>query len=40
MHTSKFWKDHFQENLTKKRIDWSINPNITKKEKDRHSFTP
>ncbi len=32
MHTSKFWKNHFQDNLTKERIDWNIPPTLTEKE--------
>jgi len=34
MNTSKFWVNHFRENLKKKRIDWSNKPAITKEEKD------
>lgn len=34
MHSSKFWKNHFEENLTKQRIDWNVNPVITEKEKE------
>jgi len=34
MNTSKFWVNHFRENLKKKRIDWNNKPAITKEEKD------
>ena len=34
MHTSLFWKNHFQENLTKQRVDWNIPPNLTEAEKE------
>ncbi len=33
MHHSIFWKNHFQDNLKKQRIDWSISPTITDEEK-------
>ncbi len=33
MHTSLFWKNHFENNLKNQRIDWGINPNITEHEK-------
>ncbi len=33
MHTSIFWKNHFEQNLTKKRVDWNIPPRITDEEK-------
>ena len=34
LHSSYFWKLHFRDNLTKQRVDWSIQPAITKQEKD------
>lgn len=34
MHSSEFWKNHFQENLTKKRVDWKISPELIKTERD------
>ena len=34
MHSSKFWKNHFEENLTKQRINWNLKPEITKEEKE------
>ncbi|WP_420387709.1 ferritin-like domain-containing protein [Roseivirga sp.] len=33
MHTSSFWKNHFQENLKKQRIDWNTKPTIADSEK-------
>ncbi len=33
MHTAEFWTDHFQNNLTVKRINWDIKPNLTNREK-------
>ncbi len=33
LHTSLYWKNHFQHNLTKKRIDWSLEPELTASEK-------
>ena len=33
IHTSQFWKAHFQNNLTIQRIDWTLSPTITKEEK-------
>jgi hypothetical protein len=33
IHTSNHWKNHFELNLTRKRIDWSIKPQITSEEK-------
>ncbi len=33
MHTSSFWKNHFENNLKHQRIDWTVLPTITKKEK-------
>jgi hypothetical protein len=35
IHSSSFWKNHFQHNLTKQRIDWQLKPNITKEEKEK-----
>lgn len=34
LHTSLYWKNHFQYNLTKKRIDWKINPELTDEERE------
>lgn len=33
LHTSFYWKNHFQHNLTKKRINWAVAPCITEEEK-------
>lgn len=33
IHNSQFWKNHFKENLTHQRVDWSQPPNLTIKEK-------
>ena len=33
MHTSLFWKNHFQNNLTKQRINWDTKPSIREAEK-------
>lgn len=33
MHSSHFWKNHFEENLKKQRVDWSVAPKITEAEK-------
>jgi len=33
LHTSLYWKNHFRHNLTKKRIDWKLKPEITDEEK-------
>lgn len=35
MHSSTFWKNHYQENLTRKRIDWNVAPSITEDEKSK-----
>lgn len=35
IHSSKFWKNHFKNNLTINRIDWSQTPKLDKKEKDK-----
>lgn len=35
IHSSLFWKNHFQNNLTKKRIDWDIPPTLSHEEKER-----
>lgn len=29
IHTSRFWKSHFQENLKNERVDWSTAPALT-----------
>jgi len=34
MHDSIFWVNHFKNNLTKKRIDWSEKPNIIESERE------
>ncbi len=34
IHTSYFWKIHFRDNLAKQRVDWDIQPAITKEEKE------
>jgi len=33
LHTSVFWKEHFNHNLTKQRVDWSRKASITDAEK-------
>ncbi|MDQ7950093.1 MAG: ferritin-like domain-containing protein [Pedobacter sp.] len=33
MHNSSYWINYFSQNLTKKRIDWSIHPMLTTEEK-------
>ncbi|MFZ1687927.1 MAG: ferritin-like domain-containing protein [Flavobacteriales bacterium] len=33
MHTSAFWKDHFQHNLMIQRVDWSAAPQLTRGQK-------
>ncbi len=33
IHSSDFWKNHFAENLTRQRVDWSIPPDISDEEK-------
>lgn len=33
IHTSLFWKNHFQKNLTRQRVDWQVRPTITAAEK-------
>ncbi len=33
MHSSNFWKDHFEKNLQERRIDWTMKPQITTTEK-------
>lgn len=34
IHTSEFWKCHFEVNLTRKRIDWDQKPQLTANEKE------
>jgi len=34
IHSSQFWIAHYKENLTKKRIDWSVEPCLSTDEKD------
>lgn len=33
MHTSAFWKNHFEKNLEKKRVHWDCPPDISAEEK-------
>ena len=33
IHTSFFWKNHFENNLTRQRVDWNVKPSVTEKEK-------
>lgn len=33
IHTSHHWKNHFEQNLTRQRINWNVKPQITAKEK-------
>ncbi len=33
LHTSLYWKNHFQHNLTQKRIDWNVGPQLTAEER-------
>ncbi len=33
MKTSQYWQKHFAENLKKERIDWDLQPNLTKKQR-------
>lgn len=33
IHTSAFWKEHFEENLTHQRVDWSVRPQVTASER-------
>ena len=34
IHTSLYWKNHFENNLLKQRIDWNVSPSITEEEKN------
>lgn len=34
IHSSKFWQNHFKNNLTIQRVDWNLTPRITTVEKD------
>lgn len=34
MHSSTFWKNHFEKNLQEKRIDWNLIPSLTTSEKE------
>lgn len=34
LHSSYFWKLHFRDNLTKQRVDWAVQPQITQEEKE------
>lgn len=34
LHSSLFWKKHFEHNITKQRVDWSQQPLITEFEKE------
>lgn len=33
IHASLFWKNHFENNLTRQRVDWNVKPSITEEEK-------
>jgi len=33
IHTSFFWKNHFENNLTRLRVDWNVKPSLTEEEK-------
>jgi hypothetical protein len=33
IHASLFWKNHFENNLTRQRVDWNVKPSITETEK-------
>jgi len=33
IHTSAYWKNHFELNGTKQRIDWSVKPDLTEEQK-------
>lgn len=33
IHSSEYWKNHFQQNLTYQRVDWTIKPQLTDKER-------
>jgi len=35
IHSSHFWEQHFRQNLTNQRVDWSTAPGITPEEKGR-----
>lgn len=35
IHTSHFWKKHFENNLTKQRVNWMRQPAITPEEKEK-----
>lgn len=35
LHSSYFWKLHFRNNLTKQRVDWTLQPQITTEEKEK-----
>lgn len=39
MSSSTFWKSHFENNLNKQRIDWSLFPKITKAEIEAISYS-
>lgn len=34
IHTSTFWENHFRQNLTVQRVDWSLHPTLTPKERE------
>jgi rubrerythrin len=34
IHDSQFWLDHYQDNLTKQRVNWDISPTITSEERN------
>lgn len=39
LHTSHFWKQHFAENLTHQRVDWTVEPSITDEEREKIRYS-
>ncbi len=37
LHSSLFWKKHFEHNITKQRVDWNQQPRITEFVKRKYS---
>ena len=35
IHSSTFWKNHFEDNLKKQRVDWKTQPSISEDEKQK-----
>jgi rubrerythrin len=35
MHDSTFWQNHFRKNLSIQRVNWNLQPNLSKEEKDK-----